>query len=184
MINSIQVNEANVREVKNINGVLILSLLSTQSNGRNNYFQAKCYGQSSSLNVTAGTRLSLDGKITFDTNGKAYVAINFPSQMKLTATQPSQQNSLERSEVVKSSFVQPINQQKVRSTVVVKSEIYVEDSKMKFFDAKKEITNLSERKCLTTLQKNAQERFATRNFRKIKRSISLKMVTAQNVYSK
>ena len=86
MINSIQV-EATVREIRKINNVLIVNLLNIDQNGWNNYFQAKCYGESSKLNISLDMKLSLEGKIAFDTNGNAYVAIDLPSQVKTTLPQ-------------------------------------------------------------------------------------------------
>lgn len=131
MLNSIQVNEATVREIRKINGVLILSLLSTQSNGRNSYFQAKCYGQSSSLNIMAGARLSLDGKIAFDNNGKAYVAINFPSQIKIAIPQSNLKTTQSKGIVmledpVAQNSVKQFSSQRNKSRVIEKGEIVVE----------------------------------------------------------
>lgn len=94
MINSIQV-EATVREIRTINNVLIVNLLNTDHNGWNNYFQAKCYGESSKLNISPDMKLSLEGKIAFDTSGNAYVAINLPSQVKTTL--PQNQSSVKSS---------------------------------------------------------------------------------------
>lgn len=138
MINSIQIDEATVREVRTINQVLILSLLNTEESGKNNYFQAKCYGESSSLNIAPGARLSLDGKIAFDVNRKAYVAINFSIQVKVAAMQPSVKTALVTGEVVKNNSVQPFGLPRAKSTVVQKGEVVLKEAEQKVIQSKKE----------------------------------------------
>jgi hypothetical protein len=131
MINSIQV-EATVREIRKINNVLIVNLLNTDQNGWNNYFQAKCYGESSKLNISPDMKLSLEGKIAFDTNGKAYVAINLPSQVKTTL--PQDQSSVKSSvgAVVGETLAFGLRQPK--STVGRVGEVVVPGLKQNIFE--------------------------------------------------
>jgi hypothetical protein len=142
MINSIHV-EATVREIRKINNVLIVNLLNTDQNGWNNYFQAKCYGESSKLNISPDMKLSLEGKIAFDTNGNAYVAIDLPSQVKTTL--PQNQSSVKSSvgAVVEETLAFGLRQPKftvvpystsVKSTVGRVGEVVVSELKQNIFE--------------------------------------------------
>jgi hypothetical protein len=142
MINSIQV-EATVREIRKINNVLIVNLLNIDQNGWNNYFQAKCYGESSKLNISPDMKLSLEGKIAFDTNGNAYVAIDLPSQVKTTL--PQDQSSVKSSvgAVVGETLAFGLRQPKstvvpystsVKSTVGRVGEVVVPELKQNIFE--------------------------------------------------
>lgn len=162
MINSIQITEATVKDVKRANQVLTLSLLSTNGGQNNSYFQAKLYGESSQLKINVGTKLALDGKIAFDANRKAYVAVNFPSQVKLVATQrQTALNTVQvKGEVVKSNSVQQFNSQRTKSTVVQKGEVILLETKKE--DKEREIissliTSLQDKKIQR--QQEQEERY-------------------------
>lgn len=162
MINSIQITEATVKDVKRTNQVLTLSLLSTNGSQNNSYFQAKLYAESSQLKINVGTKLALDGKIAFDANRKAYVAINFPNQVELVATQrQTALNTVQvKGEVVKSNSVQQFNSQRTKSTVVQKGEVILLETKKE--DKEREIissliTSLQDKKIQR--QQEQEERY-------------------------
>ncbi|MEY2831079.1 MAG: hypothetical protein RLZZ574_337 [Cyanobacteriota bacterium] len=116
MINNIDIELALVEKVQLIGEILIVNLSTTQGDGQKNYFPAKFYQESSELDLKPGSLIAISqGKIAFY-NQKAYVAVNYPSQVKILSEPKA---TLPKSVIVSKPVIANVSKPLVMSAPVI-----------------------------------------------------------------